>query len=89
MADRKMYLVAVETCPTYDDPTIVVTDDTEGFGPDVLATYPIARKLAEKPQDAAWDYAYEHDLFPLHAFINLPDHSEEWLLSTTGPRQLS
>jgi len=82
---QETYLVGVERpcCPGGED-FITVTDDYEGFGPDLLATYPIEKIDAKEPEDAAWDYAVRHHLLPIRAIINLSDHSAEWKMDNDG-----
>jgi len=81
------YLVAVER-PLCSDDSITVTDDYEGFGPDLLATYPIEKVEADSPLNAARQYAERHGLFPIRAFINLPDEASEWMLDEDGSCEL-
>ena len=83
------YLVGVER-PCYPDSEdfITVTDDYEGFGPDLLATYPIEKVDAETPEDAARDYARRHGLFPIRAIINLSDGYSEWMMDEEGMHEV-
>ena len=83
------YLVGVERpCYPETEDFITVTDDYEGFGPDLLATYPLEKVDAETPEDAARDYAYRHELFPIQAIVNLSDRCGEWMLDEDGMHEV-
>jgi hypothetical protein len=77
-------LVGVERPLGDDDDYIVVTDDYEGFGPGLLAAYPVEQVDAASAAEAGWDYAYRHGLFPIRAVVNLPDGYSEWMLDENG-----
>ena len=79
----KEYLVAVEQPCGENVETIVVTDDIEGFGPDVLAVYPILTIEAGTPVLAGYRYARRHGIIHTLIIINLPDTSEEWWIEAT------
>jgi len=83
-----VFLVGVETgCLSDQRRRIVVTDDVEGFGPGILATYPLVEIRANQPENAAFDYAQQHGLIPIRADVNLPEGYQEWWLSEDGPRE--
>ena len=83
------YLVGVER-PCYPDSEdfITVTDDYEGFGPSLLATYPIEKVDGKTPEDAARDYAHRHKLFPIRAIINLSNGYSEWMMDEEGTHEV-
>lgn len=86
---KETYLVGVERpCYPEDEDYVVVTDDYEGFGPDLLATYPLEKVDAESAEDAAWDYARRHNLFPIRANVNLSDGYSEWMLDAEGMHEV-
>lgn len=72
------YLVAVELGCGSDAPSIKVTDDIEGFGPGLLAGYPILTIEADTPQLAGYRYARQHELTHILITINLESDSSEW-----------
>ena len=78
------FLVAVERPPWDEGDFITVTDDYDGFGPDALATYPIAQRKGTSALDAARQYAEQHGLLPIRVTINLPDEASEWMLDEDG-----
>jgi hypothetical protein len=82
------YLVGVERPLGDDDDYVVVTDDYEGFGPGLLATYPVEKVDAKSVAQAGWDYAYRRGLFPIRAIVNLPDEYSEWWLTEEGCEKL-
>ena len=87
-AQMETFLVAVERPPWDEDDFITVTDDYDGLGPDVLATYPIARRKGTSALDAARQYAEEHNLLPIHVTINLPDEYGEWVIDEDGAHEV-
>jgi hypothetical protein len=87
-AQIETFLVAVERPPWNQDEFITVTDDCDGLGPDVLATYPIERVESPSPQDAAREYAEEHDLLPIHVNINLSNEDGEWVIEENGAHEV-
>ena len=82
------FLVGVERPCSDDEDFITVTDDYDGFGPDLLATYPLEKVEAETPEQAAWDYAYRHELFPIRVVVNLSDCDQEWMLDEDGMHEV-
>jgi hypothetical protein len=83
------YLVGVERpCYPETEDFITVTDDYDGFGPDLLATYPLEKVDAETAEQAAWDYACRHALFPIQAVVNLSDRYGEWMLDEDGMHEV-
>jgi len=79
------YLVGVEhPCEFCQDEgdLIKVTSDVEGFGPGLLAAYPIQTVCVDAPHVAAFRYARQHGLANTLVIINLVDNSEEWWLRT-------
>ena len=75
------YLVAVEHPCEYCEYTgnlIKVTNDIEGFGPGLLASYPILPVETDTPQLAAYRYAQQHKITHSLIIINLPGNSDEW-----------
>ena len=83
------YLVGVERpCYPGTEDFITVTDDYDGFGPDLLATYPLDKVDAETAEQAAWDYACRHDLFPIQATVNLSNGCGEWMLDEDGVHEV-
>ena len=86
---QETYLVGVERpcCPGGED-FITVTDDYEGFGPDLLATYPLEKVDAASAEGAAWDYACRHRLFPIQAIVSLSDRCGEWMLDEDGMHEV-
>ena len=82
------FLVAVERPPWDEDDFITVTDDYDGLGPDVLATYPIAPVKGTSALDAARQYAEEHDLLPIRVTVNLPDEYGEWVIDEGGAHEV-
>ena len=87
-AQMETFLVAVERPPWEKEDFITVTDDYDGFGPDVLATYPIARRKGTSALDAARQYAEEHDLLPIRVNVNLPDEYGEWVIDEGGAHEV-
>ena len=86
---QETYLVGVERpCYPEAEDYITVTDDYEGFGPDLLATYPIEKVDAESAEQAAWDYTCRHELFPIQAIVNLSDRCGEWMLDEDGVHEV-
>jgi len=82
------YLVAVER-PSYDDDSIKVTDDCDGLGPGVLATYPIGQIEAESPLDAARQYVEKHGLpLPITIVVNMSDEYGEWMMDEGGAHEV-
>jgi hypothetical protein len=65
-----------------------VTGDYDGFGPDLLASYPLEKVEAETPEDAAWDYACRHGLFPIRVVASLVDCDQEWMLDEGGMHEV-
>ena len=83
------YLVGVERpCYPGTEDFITVTDDYDGFGPDLLATYPLDKVDAETAEQAAWDYARRHRLFPIHVNVNLSDYYAEWMVDEEGMHEV-
>ena len=83
------YLIGVERpCYPETEDFITVTDDYEGFGPDLLAAYPIEKVDAGTVGQAAWDYACRHALFPIRASVNLSDGCGEWMLDEDGMHEV-
>lgn len=82
------YLVAVElpwceSAEIHAGEVVVVTDDIEGFGPDLLATYPIQTVEADSPQLAGYRYARRHGAVDVLVQINLSEkYYEEWWMCT-------
>lgn len=72
------YLVSVERPCGSDERTIVVTNDTEGFGPGLLAIFPISTVKADTPEMAGYRYARQHGITHTLIIINLTDNSDEW-----------
>jgi hypothetical protein len=86
---QETYLVGVERpCYPENEDFITVTDDYEGFGPGLLATYPLEKVDAETPEGAARDYARRHKLFPIRAIINLSDGYSEWMMDEEGTHEV-
>ena len=86
---QETYLVGVERpCYPESEDFITVTDDYEGFGPDLLATYPVEKVDAATPEDAAWDYASRHKLFPIHVNVNVSDYYAEWMVDEGGMHEV-
>jgi hypothetical protein len=67
---------------------ITVTDDYEDFGSDLLASYPLEKVEAETPEQAAWDYACRHGLFPIRVVVNLSGCDREWMLDEGGVHEV-
>ena len=83
------YLVGVERpCYPETEDFITVTDDYEGFGPSLLATYPIEKVDAESAEQAARGYACRHELLPIQAVVNLSDRCGEWMLDEDGMHEV-
>ena len=83
------YLVGVERpCYPESEDLITVTDDYEGFGPDLLATYPLEKVDAQTPEDAARDYADRHGLLPIRVVVNLSDRFAEWMMDEEGMQEV-
>ena len=57
---------------------IKVSDDVEGFGPGLLAVFPLELVEADTPELAAYRYARAYALFHTGIVINLPTNDEEW-----------
>lgn len=60
----------------------------EGFGSDLLASYPLEKVEGETPEQAAWDYAYRHELFPIRVVVNLSDCDQAWMLDEGGMHEV-
>ena len=88
-ASLETYLVGVERpCYPETEDFVTVTDDYEGFGPDLLAAYPIGKVEAQSPEQAAWDYARQYRLLPIRVVVNLPESYSEWMMDEDGMSQV-
>lgn len=72
------YLVGLEHPYSFNVPNIKVSDDTGGFGPGLLASYPLEPVEAFTPQLAGYRYAVQYGLTHILIVINLQDNSDEW-----------
>jgi len=88
MVELTTYLVGVERPYLGDADLIVVTDDYDGFSADLLAIYPLEKVDAESAEQAGWDYAYRHKLFPIQAIVNLSGEYSEWMLDEEGMHEV-
>jgi len=82
-----VYLVGLESPPHPDNELFIkVTDDYDGFGPNLMSTPRPEWITTEFPQDAAWFFALGHGLLSCRAIVNLPgEETSTWFLGHDRP----